>query len=144
MTTIANGKIAWGTDLTVITCGACGMPFAVPEHWRNARQKDRSTFYCPNGHPRAFIQTREQELQDELARQKHRTEQAEAEARYQRGLVEHNVRRVRAMRGQMTKARKRTAKGTCPCCSFTFPDLAMHMKAQHPLYANGDPEKASP
>ncbi len=38
----------------------------------------------------------------------------------------------------MTKVKKRAANGVCPCCNRTFSDLARHMKAKHPDFAEGE------
>jgi hypothetical protein len=32
----------------------------------------------------------------------------------------------------VTKLKKRTSAGTCPCCTRTFANMAEHMKKQHP------------
>ena len=40
----------------------------------------------------------------------------------------------RALRGHLTRQRKRAAAGMCPCCRRTFENVARHMESQHPGY----------
>ena len=39
---------------TLVTCGACGVQFSMPDNLFNQRQEDRKSWYCPNGHERCF------------------------------------------------------------------------------------------
>ncbi len=49
----------------------------------------------------------------------------------------HQRRKAAAARGQLTKTKKRIAKGICPCCNRSFVNLERHMTGQHPDYAPG-------
>lgn len=42
------------TSYSEISCGKCGITFLVPTTWRDERSNDKETFYCPNGHGRAY------------------------------------------------------------------------------------------
>ncbi len=48
--------------------------------------------------------------------------------------AEHQRKRVNALRGVVTRTKKRIANGTCPCCTRTFTNLARHIAAKHPDY----------
>lgn len=123
------------------TCGECGIVFAMDAQYIARRKEDHKVWYCPNGHGRHFTGKSEAEgLRDQLAREKHWREQAEArvaEVRTQRDAVE---RRLRATKAVVTRTKKKIVAGRCPCCSFKFKDLASHMTTRHPNY---DPEKAA-
>jgi hypothetical protein len=114
--------------LTVICCGECGIDFAVPEHWREARVNDHAGFYCPNGHCRSYQgETREEKLKRQL------DQTARQLARTQDDLHTTEARR-RAAKGQLTKTKRRIANGVCPCCQRHFDNLGAHMHTQHPGY----------
>lgn len=67
-------------QLETLTCGQCGMDFAVPVHWLNARRNEKENggaFYCPNGHNRAFTESELDRVKRQLA-EKERALAAEA------------------------------------------------------------------
>ena len=37
-----------------------------------------------------------------------------------------------ALKGQVTKIKRRVSKGICPCCRRNFANLKRHMEGQHP------------
>lgn len=117
-------------QLAKITCtkDGCGIVFAIPEQFRDERQRDHAIFYCPNGHARYFpTKSKEEILQDELTRERARLDQAKAEISSQRkSLI--------ASKGQITKIKNRIANGVCPCCNRHFSNLHEHMKQKHPNY----------
>lgn len=124
---------AVGVGMSALTCYKCGVRFDVPEQWEQKRREDHESFYCPNGHSQHFAGKSEAErLRDELAREKHRTEQAQSSADYWRREQEAAGRRVIAHKGVVTKLKKRVANGQCPCCQRSFKDLRDHMRSQHP------------
>ena len=106
-------------------CGRCGVVFAMPDRFLRDRREDGQTFYCPNGHPRVF---RESES-DRLRRQLANAEARETHERDQRQAAERsNV----ALRGVVTRTKRRAAAGVCQCCHRTFQNVARHMANQHP------------
>lgn len=125
-------------SFTTITCPTkgCGIEFAVPDTWEKKRREDHSSFYCPNGHSLSFSSKSEVErLRDQLAKEKHNSDQANARAddmRRQRDIAD---RRRAAMKGQVTRIKNRVGKGVCPCCNRTFQNLKRHMTGQHPDWA---------
>ena len=115
-----------------LSCGECGIVFSVPEWWKDERVRDHATWYCPNGHHRAFNgKTAEQRRIEELERTERwlRTDRDN-----QRAHREAAERSLRGTRGALTRVKNRVAAGTCPCCSHKFKDLKRHMVNQHPAW----------
>jgi hypothetical protein len=114
--------------LTVITCSSegCGVTFALTEAFIAARRQDHATWYCPNGHHRYYPS------ETELEREKRRRASAEEDSRIYRAEAETERKRAAAFKGNLTKARRRWARGVCPCCRRTFPNVAAHMQTEHP------------
>ncbi len=129
-------------------CINCGITFAYSKAHDNRLRETHANFFCPNGHSMCYTgKTEAEKLRDELTREKHRTEQAQADAKYWREAKERAVareqaqeRRVRAHKGIVTKLKKRVANGVCPCCHAKFKNLRDHMRAAHPDW---DPEKGA-
>lgn len=125
----------FGSPAVDVRCGECDLVFAVPKAWYDAvavRRENGGNFWCPNGHSRRFTGKSEAEkLRDELAREKHRAEQAQADAEQQRRRVAFRDRQLAARKGQVTKMRKRIERGVCPCCNRYFADLHRHMESKH-------------
>ena len=122
--------------LVIETCCNCAMSFAVPEDFRARRLNDHATFYCPVGHRQYYYgKSVAEKLRDELAREKHRAEQARADAIHQRERRESAERSSRAYRGVATRIKKRIKHGVCPCCNRTFANVAAHIETKHPHFA---------
>lgn len=123
----------------------CSLQMAIPETLhgyyirKNENEPGSFALRCPMGH--TFIpagKSRADRLQDELVRERHRTEQAQASAEYHRNESARQLRRARARQGVITRLKRRMQKGYCPCCSAQFKDLARHLKQRHPDWS---PEK---
>lgn len=118
-----------------VTCYKCGVEFGVPIQFRAERLADGASFFCPNGHSQAYVESETAKLQKQLERERSNTQwyREAYEARGEKLTSERN--RVNAYRGVITKTKKRIQNGVCPCCNRTFQDLARHMQSQHPGYA---------
>ncbi len=101
------------TDLQLDSCANCGIVFAMPADYADARRADGADFYCPNGHVLIYP-TDTSEL--DTART------ALAEAR----------RELAAARGQVTRLRTRIIAGVCPACHRTVSQMARHIASKHP------------
>lgn len=124
-----------------VECAVCGMVFGVTKDFMLSRRADHRTFYCPNQHQNYYAAKSEAEkLRDELARERGRLDQAQAETERLTRRVALRERQVAARKAVATKLRKRIAAGTCPCCHAKFKDLQQHMKMEHPKW---NPEKAA-
>lgn len=120
------------TVLIVKTCGRCGLIYAVPDYFDEARRDDHNTFYCPNGHPRVYKEgesqaARVKRLEDRIAWERAQADQVRAD----RDALQRSL---SATRGVVTRTKRRVGNGVCPCCNRTFQQLARHMSAKHPDY----------
>lgn len=134
MTTRADGRgqtITIGIELITETCYSCGVLFALPKDLREKllEQRERMTFYCPNGHGQSYLGKSLKDQLKEVERQRDRAWEAEAE---QRRRVQAEQRVTAAYKGQVTKLRKRAVAGTCPFgCRRHFVDLERHVASKH-------------
>lgn len=124
--------MATGTTGTVhlkwTGCIVCGVPIAMPSQMYDERLRDHRYFYCPNGHRQYFSgKSEEQRLRERLAW----SESARERLRMERDA---EARSRAAVKGHLTRIKKRIAAGVCPCCNRTFSDVARHMAGQHPDY----------
>lgn len=126
-------------QLVTTTCW-CGIHYAIPKelfdvvHGQHRDGRKQTDIYCPVGHVWAFAGEGEAEqLRKQLEREQQRLQAT-------RDLLAHEERSHAATRGHLTRTKKRVGNGVCPCCGRTFQQLARHMKAKHPDYAdsNGD------
>lgn len=113
--------------LAVETCYKCGVVFGMDGNFYDSRWRDRSTFYCPNGHPQAYAVSTEDELRRQLA-------DSRESATYWRNSYEGSERRRSALKGVVTRTKNRIAAGKCPECGDHFPNLHRHMHERHPDY----------
>lgn len=113
-----NATIA--VQLDSVACFKCGVRWWIEadlkERW--LREREKTTFFCPNGHSQHFVgKTFDEQLSEaknEAARERAARDQAEA--------------------ALATAKRKlqRMKKGLCPLCDKGFARLASHMKRAHP------------
>lgn len=127
------------TDVTVKldikNCPVCGIVYGVPKSMMDRKLRDGGSWYCPNGDNIIFTKT-------EADKQRERAEQAEKdrdywqrEERRERERAERIKREKAAVKGQLTKTKKRVGKGVCPCCNRHFVNVQKHMESQHPEFA---------
>ena len=128
---VKQGVMDITVSLTAMDCPACSIVFAVPDRLDKERREDGKTFYCPNGHSMSYSgeihQLRESLRKAEADRTwyEKRTQQAiEDEAAARRSLS--------AVRGQVTKLKRRAVAGTCPFgCRRHFVNLERHVATKH-------------
>lgn len=121
------------TTFIAVECATCGCMFGVSKTLDEHRQSDHLDFYCPNGHRLAYQgKSREEKLKKQL------DDTSAALARSQSAFATLK-REKAAVKGQLTKTKKRVANGVCPCCNRTFQNLGRHMHGQHPEYAEATP-----
>lgn len=126
--------ITYTESLTQMTCGECGISYAVPEPWREQKKKDGSGWFCPNGHSRVYresdIEIAKRELREEqrrLAQERQAHDQTKARAREAEANAANAIKKAKRLR-------TRSANGVCPCCHRTFSVLARHMATKHSGY----------
>lgn len=121
-------KLNYQEQLETHVCVSCGISFAMPEWFIDARRKDKRSFYCPNGHSLSYTEGEADKLRKQLDAEKQRAEMFRREN-------QEKEKSIRALKGQITKTRNRIAKGVCPCCNRSFINLHRHMATKHPDYA---------
>ena len=110
----------------VETCCSCGINFGVPnDFYEWARDHSDKWFYCPNGHRQHYGDSKSDRLQREL-------DSANSRSTGLSHRLDHANRSRAALRGQVTKIKRRISKGICPCCRRNFANLKQHMEGQHP------------
>jgi hypothetical protein len=112
------------STLTVMTCGKCGINFAMPEDFRAQRQKDGKGWHCPNGHGRVY-----KESDAEKFKRLYEKEQREAALLREKSVAAQRAQEKAEKKIKMLK--KRAAAGVCPCCNRTFKQLSQHMESKH-------------
>ncbi len=116
--------------LAVIDCCRCGVPFGVPEYLdqKNREENDR-WFWCPNGHKQHYTKSEVRRLREQLDKERKRL-------KTMRTARDSAKRQASALKGVVTRTKKRIGKGVCPCCNRHFVNLGRHMAGQHPEYAD--------
>jgi hypothetical protein len=111
------------TETLVVTHCWCGIALAIPSNLNRVMHDEGKSCYCPVGHSFVYGETNEDKLRAE--RERHRAT---------RDLLAAEERSHQATRGHLTRAKKRSAAGVCPCCHRTFKQLRKHMNVKHPEY----------
>jgi hypothetical protein len=97
------------TDLSLVgqDCNRCGAVFGVLESFDRNRREQGGEFYCPNGHPLHYGESKVRMLEKQFARERAARDQAQAEAR------ENGA--------KLSKLQARISDGVCPCCPSHIP-----------------------
>lgn len=121
-----------------MTCGDCGVVWGMNRaFYEGAKQAGpNQRWSCPNGHWRNFVHgpSSEDLLRKERDTLRQQVAQRDDEIARQRERSEGAERRASAARGQVTRLKNRAAAGVCPCCNRTFANLAKHMAGKHPTF----------
>lgn len=126
---MAQGTITYTGKLMVRTCW-CGIYHAVPSDLDYQIREKGATGYCPLGH--SYVSAGTPEAETERAR----ANRAEARETALRDQLEASERSKRALKGVVTRTKRRIGKGVCPCCNRHFANVERHMDSQHPEYAD--------
>ena len=119
------GLAMLNTEAVEIQCGECGIIFSVPKHWQEQRRENGKSFYCPNGHCRAYVESEVQKLAKALAAERQRREWSEANERAARAAKEK-------AEAKTARLQRRIKAGVCPLCKRSFVQLRRHMECKHP------------
>jgi hypothetical protein len=131
-----SAVLNFNQSLKTETCYKCGIVFAVPSYFKDMRLSDKQSFWCPNGHSQAYVESEADRLRKQL-------EKARADAEWQRGRVLAKEKELIAQKGLTTKAKKKLARvenGVCPECNRTFANVARHMQSKHGIECNQPPK----
>lgn len=118
-------------------CISCGVMHAMPAVLLDKDRAHGGYRYCPNGHRQGWSKEESEETRTRRERDRLKQDAARLEEESRRARAAENEQRERAIRAEKAAARlkKRASAGTCPCCSRTFSNMAIHMKKQHPDFA---------
>ena len=125
------------------TCGECGVVFGMTPKFKESRKNDHRTWYCPNGHQRAFTGKSESEkLSEQVAQMRRYNANANAALTSARDQLDASERSRAALRGHLTRARNKIASGVCPvgACRRHFDNVQEHIASEHPKWHMTDPE----
>src|SRR5258705_11332465 len=98
-------------------CGVCHIEFYMPSSKYEGCINNGHNFHCHNGHSLIFTDTEAQKLKKRLQWATERGDRILRE-------LESEQKSKAAIKGAMTKIKKRIAHGICPCCKRTFQNLA--------------------
>lgn len=121
----------------VSACWKCKCEVWLPTSLYNAaKHSSRISFFCPYGHEAVFREddTEETKLRRERDMLKQQMAQRDDVISKQGRVIASTKEELASLKTQHTKARKRSAAGTCPCCKRTFRQMALHMRKQHPEF----------
>lgn len=94
-------------------------------------------WYCYRGHSQRFSsESREEKLKKELAAMTKYRDNGKQLLRWKEEELQMEKRSKAAIKGQVTKIKKRVKNGVCPCCNRSFEDLRDHMSTKHPTYGD--------
>lgn len=125
------------TSFRFYDCWVCGIPFGLSVGFVEAATRQHKGFNCPNGCDLRFGKSKADKLREELNSEMDRRVRAERRADRNYELTQTLERSRSALRGQVTKIKKRVGRGVCPCCNRHFTDIERHMKSKHPDFKNG-------
>lgn len=132
--------------LAVWECPACGVVYGIPEALADACRADGSKYYCPNGHSLGWQESdaeRERKRADVLQR---RLDSSQDTANRYREKAEQERRTAIALRGHLTRIRRRIANGVCPvpgCKRSGFKQVMAHIASQHADWLHEHPDVVS-
>lgn len=135
MNTRISGDVGIKVQLTVTDCASCGMVFAITQDFEKRRREDGKGFYYPNGHSLSYGNSEIDKLRKKLGQVEENAVWWRARACDYEEDAQREKRQKAAVKGQLTKFKKRVANGVCPCCNRTFANLSRHMANQHPDFA---------
>lgn len=114
-----------------LKCWVCGCNFAVDQFLLNNMREQDKVCHCPNGCRLGFGESKASQLEKQLTAERARHDQTRATLGDAR---RSNI----ALRGVVTRTKKRVGKGVCPCCNRHFRELERHMADMHPEYAESE------
>lgn len=129
--------------LNIIECAGCHMDFGVLPFFQRNRRDDHKTFYCPKGCHNFYPQkSTEEQLRKDVAVLERKLDNALSREVQQQERAVSAERTARALRGHLTRYRKRVANGVCPVagCHRHFPNVQAHVETVHADWLTDHPE----
>jgi len=129
-------SITTETEFFIESCFTCGCLFGMTTDFKNTRNRNKDTFYCPAGHAQHYTGKSDKELRREA--------EARASAAEDQALAaKRELARVkREAKAEQSRLAQRSRGGVCPCCDRSFVQLARHMASKHPEHGRVDPAQS--
>jgi len=115
-------------DLTTIQCGQCGGIYAIVERFRKRLKEEGGYWHCP------YCQTAWGYGESENDYLKKDRDVLANRCSYLSDQLSCEKRSGIALRGHLTRVKKRIVAGLCPCCKRHFMNLERHVQMKHPAY----------
>jgi len=142
---VINHQHTYGVNVSLVVweCPSCGVVYGIPQSFADECRANGSRYYCPNGHSLGWSETDADRERARAARLQRRLEASEDTARRYRENAERERRTAAALRGHLTRIRKRIANGICPvpgCKRSGFDRVMSHIASQHADWLGAHPE----
>lgn len=132
--TIERGRtIVYSDHIVTEQCWVCGVWFGLASSFVREANIDGRTFHCPNGDKLRYGTPTITKLQAELDQAKARAADERRWRRQETERAEAIERSRRAIKGQLTKVRKRAAAALCPVpgCKRQIVQMERHLSTVH-------------
>jgi len=100
----------YNRSMVLMQCGQCGVEFCIPQRLNEEHREAKTTWYCPNGHPRVYARS----LRDTIS------------------SLQKDLSQAVAARDELEAKLRRAQNGVCPECRRHFKNLNRHMQHKHP------------
>lgn len=129
------------TALITRICPVCGVAYAIPQtmyqYGKERPGENGFHWYCPNGH---YLHVNGRPDSERVKELEQKLEWSQNHSRAISDQLRASERSKAAIKGVLTRTKKRVGNGVCPCCNRTFQNLHDHMKTKHPHYVDELPE----
>lgn len=129
-------------ELIVVSCW-CGIKHAIPRAlYDHAKEDSDNHVWCPLGHKFVYRESDAEKVRKELAVAERKLANALSREAQQQERAKAAERTAIALRGHLTRYRKRVAIGMCPvpACKRHFPNVQSHVKTCHANWLAEHPE----
>jgi len=131
-----NQRTTQPVVLVTEECFKCHILFAMPDDLRTRALNDRSiSFYCPAGHGQVYTSDKIKTLETQLQRAREESQREFEKRRDAEKERDHHWIERKKTNTRLRHLKERVKSGVCPCCHRTFKQLAQHMAAKHPGFA---------
>lgn len=116
-------------------CIHCHVRFGVSQDFEFVAKRDKTDFYCPNGHAMAYREGEADRLRKIIREREERIlQEIAAKTKAQSDALFYKAEADQAFK-EAKRLKKRVSAGVCPCCTRTFQNLQRHMATKHPEVA---------
>lgn len=130
--------------LVSIECPNCSGIYAISENYQDEARKlggFKQCWTCPYcKEERGYGESEADKLRKLITQMEQSNVRLEEAKRYAEQEADHFRKSRDAIKGVLTKERKRVGNGVCPCCNRSFINLKRHMKTKHPNHATAHGE----